>query len=78
MVGWEILSDTQNTRVPAVDPSVMPGTCYSIYMDRHEMETAAHSLAGQSELYHKQRCDGTGLSCISGKSLLTLLVTMKW
>jgi len=47
LLGWEILSNTQNSRVPAVDPSVMPGTCYSLYMDRHEMETAAHGLAGQ-------------------------------
>lgn len=47
--GWEMLSDTQSSHMPAVDPSVVPGTG-SPYMDWHEMETAA-SLGGQSDPY---------------------------
>lgn len=48
LAGWEILSDAQSSHMPAVDPSVVPGT-HSPYMDWHEMETAAHNLRGQSD-----------------------------
>lgn len=77
--GWQGYTQRfTNSRVPAVDPSVVPGTCYSLYLDRHETETAAHSLARQSEPYHEQLCNGTGLSYLSCMSPFTLLVTMVW
>lgn len=78
LVGRDILSHSQTSRVPAVDPSVVPGTYYSLYLDSHETETAAHSLAQQSEPYHEQLCNGTGLSSLSCKSHFTLIVTMEW
>lgn len=46
--GCEILSGTQSSHMPAVDPSVVPGTGSS-YMCWREIETAAHSLGGLSD-----------------------------
>lgn len=57
--------------MPAVNPSVVPGTCYSPYIKRYEIEIAAHNLSGQSEPPQEQLCNCT-VSPLSPISLCLL------
>lgn len=76
LAGWEILSDTQSSHMPAVDPSVLLGTGYPTWTGvRWKLQPTVWE---DSQTNVQQHWNRTDLSYITCKSQFKLLAPMKW